>query len=147
MRGDGRRPRQPHRPIRTLTGRILVYTKGLSLRIWDPINGVHEIDSGVASGGSPSLTSDGRFVAYAKNDGHGCYAIHLWDTHLRRRVKSLSGLADPGKCNDSTHISPGREVHHLGLERRGARRRLRRLSLRRRDGASRPAACRHQRRL
>ena len=90
----------------TLTGRILVYTKGLSLRIWDPINGVHEIDSGVASGGSPSLTSDGRFVAYAKNDGHGCYAIHLWDTHLRRRVKSLSGLADPVKCNDSTHISP-----------------------------------------
>ncbi|MGZ6617661.1 MAG: TolB family protein [Solirubrobacteraceae bacterium] len=91
---------------RTLTGRILVYTKGLSLRIWDPINGVHEIDSGVASGGSPSLTSDGRFVAYAKNDGHGCYAIHLWDTHLRKAVKSLSGLADPGQCNGSTHISP-----------------------------------------
>ncbi len=67
---------------------------------------MHQIDDGVASGGSPSLTSDGRFVAYAKNDGHGCYVIHLWDTHLRKRVRSLSGLADPGQCNDSTHISP-----------------------------------------
>jgi len=91
---------------RTRTGRILVYANGLSLRIWDPINGVHQIDNGVASGGSPSLTSDGRFVAYAKNDGHGCYVIHLWDTQLRKRVKSLSGLADPGHCNDGTHISP-----------------------------------------
>ena len=91
---------------KTSTGRVLVYTNGLSLRIWDPINGVHQIDNGVASGGSPSLTSDGRFVAYAKNDGRGCYVIHLWDTQLRKPVKSLQGLADPGHCNDGTRISP-----------------------------------------
>lgn len=109
---------------KTYTGRgVLVYTNGLSLRIWDPINGVHQIDTGVASGGSPSLTSDGRFVAYAKNDGRGCYVIHLWDTYLQAGQVAQRARRSRPLQRRHAHLA-GRQVHHLGVRRPGARRRL-----------------------
>jgi len=87
------------------TGRLLVFEHRFQIKTWDPLNGMRVIGD-AASGASPSVTADGRFVAYASNEPSGCYRIHLYDQQRGREVANLPQLADAGHCNANTRISP-----------------------------------------
>lgn len=84
-----------------VTGRAIVFDRGFDVVYWDSVNGERKIGRGL----EPSLSSDGRYIAYVDRDGPAalCNAIVLHDLRERRDLP-LPGI-NTDDCKNNPRVS------------------------------------------
>ena len=116
-----------------LIGTAIVFQRGFDVMYWDSFTGLRKL----ARGDEPSISSNGRFVAYQQRGGSGCGKVVVLD--LRSNAKlSLPGI-ETGSCVSSPAFGR-RALRHLRLPGPGRGRSQRHLSVRHGGQAHAPPA-------
>lgn len=92
---------------KSVTGRAMVFDRGFDVVYWDSVNGERVIARGL----EPSLSSDGRYIAYLDRDASGaaCDPVVLYDVRERRNLP-LAGINGSDCIHDPRVSANGRYI-------------------------------------
>jgi dipeptidyl aminopeptidase/acylaminoacyl peptidase len=85
-----------------VTANEIAYNRGFDVMVWDSVNGLRKLTDGY----DPSLSSDGRYLVYARKTASQCRKIVMWDL-WRKKTVALPGVlrATSDDCADSPALS------------------------------------------
>jgi dipeptidyl aminopeptidase/acylaminoacyl peptidase len=85
-----------------VTAQEIAYNQGFDVMVWDSVNGLRKLTDGY----DPSLSSDGRYLVYARKTASQCRKIVMWDL-WRKKTMALPGVlrATSDDCADSPALS------------------------------------------
>ena len=81
------------------TGTAIVFQRGFDIMYWDSFNGLRRVDRG----DEPSISSNGRYVAYQQRGGAGCGKVVVRDLRTNAKL-SLPGI-ETGACVTDPQLS------------------------------------------
>ncbi len=84
---------------REVTGTAYVFTRGFDVMYWDSVNGLRKISDGY----EPSISSNGRYVVFARKTGAECRQINIYNVRTRRTIP-LPGV-NQGECVETPRLS------------------------------------------
>jgi Tol biopolymer transport system component len=88
-----------------LTGTAIVFQRGFDVMYWDSFGGLRRLDRG----DEPSISSNGRFVAYQQRGGSGCGKVVVRDLRTGKKL-SLPGIETGGCVSDPQLSGDGHYV-------------------------------------
>ena len=80
-------------------GTAIVFSRGFDVMYWDSFSGLRKLDRG----DEPSISSNGRFVAYQQRAGSGCGKVVVRDLRTNAKL-SLPGI-ETGACVSDPQLS------------------------------------------
>lgn len=81
------------------TGSAIVFERGFDVMYWDSFSGLRRLDRG----DSPSISSNGRYVAFQQRGGAGCGKVVVRDLRANAKL-SLPGI-ETGACVTDPQLS------------------------------------------
>lgn len=84
---------------REVTGTAYVFSRGFDVMYWDSVNGLRKISDGY----EPAISSNGRYVVYARKTATQCRRLTLYNVRTRRTVP-LPGVNE-GDCVEQPRLS------------------------------------------
>ena len=97
------------------TGTAIVFQRGFDIMYWDSFNGLRRLDRG----DEPSISSNGRYVAYQQRGGAGCGKVIVRDLRSGARlplpgIETGACITDPQLSGDGHYVTFGSQGKAAG---------------------------------